>query len=298
MSDNTQSQPNTALVRLTQMCEKAQPMMRALAAKYLDPERVMRLTIAAAKGDSKILECSPATILRVVMEASLIGLEINTPLRHAHLVPFKGEATLIIGYRGLVELARRAGIEAVDSECIFTGDTFENVKGSNPSLRHIPTLVGDRGTLLGAWASAFLPSGRALWEVMRKDEIDAIKAGTRNADGERSPWRTNYNRMAQKCAIRALCNRKLPQQEMLSRAIIMDDAHARGEGPTGIVADVLAGFDMKPAEPKAERMTRELKQRQARARADEEGRKGGGIQVEMPDGTMVDAPATEPTDKG
>ena len=69
----------------------------------------MRVAVNCVAKTPALQKCSPTSLLRSVMFAAEVGLEPGGALGHMYLVPFGNDVTPIIGYRGLLELARRTG---------------------------------------------------------------------------------------------------------------------------------------------------------------------------------------------
>lgn len=181
-------------------------------AKYLTPERLIRLAVTAATKNPRLLECVPATIGTSVCEAASLGLEPTGLLGHGALVPRynKNVGKMVcmfqIGYKGLLALAWRSGeVESVDAEAVYKGDHFKWSKGLNPVLEHIPsdTAVRTAENLTHAWACIRFKGGGYVFKVLGKGEIEARRA---SGDGGKSgPWVTHYGAMATKSALIAVC---------------------------------------------------------------------------------------------
>ena len=92
--------------------------------KHLTPERFTRVAITALTRTPKLAECTPASLMKCLLDLSAMGLEPDG--RRAHLIPYGTEATLIIDYKGLVELIRRSGdVVSVRAETVCEKDHFE-----------------------------------------------------------------------------------------------------------------------------------------------------------------------------
>ena len=68
------------------------------------------LTVARTPG---LAECSTASVVLAAFTGATLGLSPDPIRGEFYLVPFKKAATPIIGYKGLVKLARRGGLEDV-----------------------------------------------------------------------------------------------------------------------------------------------------------------------------------------
>ena len=71
----------------------------------------------------KLLECDAASLMGSIGQVAQLGLEVGGLLGHAYLIPYGRECQLVIGYKGLMELARRSGqIKSIEARAVFEGD--------------------------------------------------------------------------------------------------------------------------------------------------------------------------------
>lgn len=190
--------------------------------KHVTSDRMLRLALVAANKTPKILECTPASVIQCLVTASSLGLDVSGSLGSAYLIPFKNECTLLIGYRGFLELVRRSGqIRTVEAHCVYENDEFIYELGLKPRLEHKPHRGDDRGELVAAYAIAWFKDGDSYQlEVMWRHEIDAIRSRSRSANS--GPWVTDYDEMAKKTVVRRLC-KYLPMSVDLQRATTFED---------------------------------------------------------------------------
>lgn len=222
--------------------------IRAVAATDIDPGRVARVLLNTVARNPQLQACTTTSIFRATLQAVELGLDTGSA-QHAYLVPYGTEATLVIGYRGLVELAWRSGVvKELSAHAVYEGDVFEWELGDNEHIRHIP---GDgKGELTHAYAIVRLTTGGVLRHVLRRHEIDRIRSQARSKGG---PWTTHYDRMAVKSALRRALN--YAPSPNLRKALAVDDVD---EGaPPDILADFaandyVADEQAEPADPAAE----------------------------------------------
>ncbi|NJD29481.1 MAG: hypothetical protein FIA92_14455, partial [Chloroflexi bacterium] len=134
-------------------------------------------------------------------------------------------ATMLIGYRGLVELAKRGDpdIEDIYGQPVYEGDEFDYEYGDDPHLRHRPSLArqtADPTKVTHFYAIAFRGRGRPVFTVLTRDEVDAIRARSRAKNN--GPWVTDYAAMGAKTAVRQLCNRRLSLSAEIREALERD----------------------------------------------------------------------------
>lgn len=179
-------------------------------AKVITPERITKIAIGVVQKNPDLLQCSAPSIMRTLIEASTIGLDINSgPMARAHMVPFynkhsgQKEASLMIGYKGLLDLGRRAGMKNISADVVKENDEFSMEKGLHRSLIHKPLLRGDRGALLGAYAVFTYPDGEKDFEWMPIAEIEEVKKKFAKKYG---PWHDYFEQMAKKTVLRRASN--------------------------------------------------------------------------------------------
>jgi recombination protein RecT len=202
--------------------ERYAPQIAEVVPSYLSADRLLRLALSSIRKDSKLLDCPVSSLLSCVVEASRLGLEIGGALGQAYLVPFKGVATLMIGYRGYVELMRRGGtVSTIRAVVVFAKDHFELREGLEQVIDHRPFLTGDPGALRFVYAVAkFAQSGDYQAVFLTRAEVDSARA--RSASGQFGPWVTDYNEMAKKTAVRRLA-KLMPLTVEAAEAIERDD---------------------------------------------------------------------------
>ncbi len=199
------------------------------------PERFTRLAITSIKNKPELQTCEPYSILGALMLAAQLGLEPNTPLHEASLIPYKGKATFQIEYRGLMKLVFNTDlVDSFDFDKICENDTFIYVKGDEPKFSHTPNLKNGRGEVYAYYAIAYLKSGKVAVSVMTKDEIilhseKYSPAYNRKENRFSGPWEDAFDSMAYKTVIKQLCDKKLLKRSEtevinLAKAINMDES--------------------------------------------------------------------------
>jgi recombination protein RecT len=211
--------------------------------RHLTPERMARLAISAVRSTRGLAECTLRSFASSILACSTLGLEPNTPLGHAYLIPRKIKGTptctLIIGYQGLVELMYRSGaVSSVKAEPVFEGDDFEYEKGLNPKLRHIPRGEDDPSKLTHVYTVVrWRDGGEPVWDVLTRSQIERRRSRGGGGDAF-SPWRTDYVAMALKTGVRAIA-RWVPsstEKPALQQAIAYEESVERGAPRAAIAA--------------------------------------------------------------
>ncbi len=181
----------------------------------LEPKRLVRQAMTLVQKDPKLLECTQVSILVGIMAAAELGLELTGPLGHAFLVPRWNsrkkcnEATLQVGWKGLVALAYRSpSLGSLTARTAHANDRFDYALGTEHRIDHKPA-AGDRGEATHYYAVAFFPSGEKDFEVWSKAEVVAhrMKYSPPKGNADYSAWATAFDAMARKTALRARCSR-------------------------------------------------------------------------------------------
>ena len=199
---------------------KCKGRMSEVLPAHMTADRMVKVALIAANQNPQILNCTPQSIMQSMMTASSLGLEPNGALGSAYLVPYKTSCQLIVGYRGLIDLARRSGqVKSVFAHCVYEGDQFEVVYGLTPKLEHRPTIKGDRGDIVAAYAVAVMSDDTTQHEVMTIADIELIRA--RSAAGKSGPWKSDFGEMARKTVVRRLM-KYLPLSPEMAKAYELD----------------------------------------------------------------------------
>lgn len=191
------------------LIKSLQPNIGAVLPKHLTPERMVKVVLTAAIRVPELYLCTRETIIRSVMDASQLGLDCGGVLGSAYLIPFRNnragtvECQLIVGYRGMIDLARRSGqILSIAARPVYEGDAFELEYGLGSTIRHVPSMDVEesKANFRRAYMVAQFIGGGHHIEVMSARMIEAIRA--RSRAGNAGPWVTDYIEMAKKTVVR------------------------------------------------------------------------------------------------
>ena len=201
------------------LVQQESELARALP-KGMDPTRFARVALTAVLRQPKLADCTRASFVLAIMEAAQLGLEPDSVSGLAYLVPYGTTCQLIVGYRGMIQLAYHSPrVIAMSTECVYEKDGFDVELGLRPKLLHKPAMTGGRGEIIGAYATALIRGGGHPFVWMPRDEIDAHRARSRAKDA--GPWVTDYAAMAKKTPVRALA-KLIPQSPQLMQALAVD----------------------------------------------------------------------------
>lgn len=171
----------------------------------LTPERFTRITLSALSTNPKLSQTTPKSFLGAMMTAAQLGMEPNTPLGQAYLIPFKNHGVLEcqfqLGYKGLIDLAYRSGeVSTIQAQTVYENDEFEYELGLEPNLHHVPA-KGDRGEPVYFYAVFRTKDGGYGFEVMSVDDV-RTHAKRYSKAYSNGPWQSNFEEMAKKTVLK------------------------------------------------------------------------------------------------
>jgi len=225
----------TELAILETQMKPLAPYFAQVLGRTMPVERLMRTVMISVERLPMLLQCDRQSIFNAAMSAACLGLEVDGVTGQAYLIPFKGKAQLVIGYKGYTTLAARSGI-TITGNVVREGDEFDYQLGSAAYVRHKPK--GSKGKITHAWACAQSLDRPAVVEVLDMDELMAVKGRSPGAKRSDSPWNDpaiGFPAMCQKTAKRRLA-RSMPLN-IMQQAARMDEAVDEQGAPAWISPD-------------------------------------------------------------
>jgi recombination protein RecT len=232
------------IVNMKGLLEKLRPQLKSLLPKHIEPDRMIRFAINAIRSNPRLLEADPRSFMMALLHCAIYGLEPNTPMHEASLIPFmvttkdaagnytkRMEVQVIAEYYGLMKLGRNTGeIASIEARPVFQNDEFEVDYGSSQPLKHKPCLDGDRGELRCSYCRVTFkdPLIPPYIEVMTADDIAAVRKSSKMATNPDGPWVKSPDQMWRKSPIRRAF-KYLPKSPELARFMATDDQADAGE---------------------------------------------------------------------
>ena len=178
----------------------------ALTGTALAPERFTRIVLTTLSSNRQLQQCKPETFLGAMMQAAQLGVEPNTPLGQAYLIPYRNhgqlECQFQLGYKGYLSLFYRSGGKDLQAHEVYENDTFEFEFGLEPKLRHVPAMR-DRGQVIAYYAVWRTQDGGYGFDVMSVEDVrEHMRKLSKAAEKGFSPWSTNFDEMAKKTVIK------------------------------------------------------------------------------------------------
>lgn len=233
--------------QIAYLLTKKRDEIAAMLPKHLPADRLLKVAQIAATTTPALAKCDVASLVGAIGQCAQMGLEPNTVLGHAYLVPFNtkrkdadgnerwvNSVQVIVGYKGLIDLARRSGqIVSIAAHEVCANDEFDLAYGLEERLYHKPALT-NRGELMGFYAVAKLVGGGYAFEWMSLEQIERVRDGSQGwqqavkwKKADSHPWAQHFVEMGRKTVIRRLA-KYLPLSIEFARAAALDEAAASG----------------------------------------------------------------------
>jgi len=234
------------------LLKKHGPEIALALPQHVTPDRLLRIALSEVRRNPKLGQCSAASLLSSIFTCAQLGLEPGGALGHAYLIPYRDECQFQIGYKGMIELARRSGqIQSLSARCVYANDHFEYSFGLHEDLIHRPA-TGERGELAYAYAVARLTDGGVQFEVMDRIELEDVRDGSQGYktamkyNKKDTPWISAFDEMCRKTVIRRLF-KYLPVSIELVKAASLDESADRGQRQASDLDHILLAPAPAPA---------------------------------------------------
>lgn len=202
--------------------------------KHMNIERLSRIALTTIRTNPKLLECSIPSLMAAVMQSAQLGLEPGL-IGHCYIIPYGKEATFIIGYKGMIDLARRSGnIQSISAHEVYENDFIELTYGLEENLKHVPWFLPkdskpvESGKIIGAYMVAKFNDGGHFIHYMPISEIEAHRK--RSKASNNGPWVTDYTEMCKKTVVRAGW-KWLPISVEIASAVTQDETSRKDITP-------------------------------------------------------------------
>ena len=228
---HTMSNELTAQDFKTELYNQQQKQLLALFEN--DKEKVLKFFSACVycfNSNDKLAKCDRDSVIQAFMKIAEYNLYPSTVSGEAYVLPYwngklkRYEAQFQLGYKGVVTLLYRAGMQSIYSDIVRKNDYIKIRGGTNNGIEHEYAL-GDRGEAIGVYVVATV-NGEKVWKYMAKDEVLAFRKFSQSAfdkdgkESEHSPWHPDKDlerNMWRKTCIKQL-SKVLPMNETIARA--------------------------------------------------------------------------------
>ena len=181
--------------------------------------------------DKNLQKCSPVSVISSCLVAATLDLPIDKNLGYAWIVPYKGQATFQMGYRGYVQLALRSGqYRAINVVDVHEGELVE----WNPLSEElkIDFTRKQSNQIIGYAAYFELLNGfkkSEYWDMARV--LEHKKKFSKSDFG----WEKDFDAMARKTVLRNMLNHwgilSIQMQNGMSADLAATETDAAGTSP-------------------------------------------------------------------
>lgn len=261
----------SALTEIKQTLGNMSDQFKAALPPHISVDRFIRVARTAVSMDTSLLECNRQSLYGACMRAAQDGLLPDG--NESAIVKFKTTAVYMPMVAGILKKVRNSGeLSSITAQLVYENDEFQYwVDEEGEHLKHTPAIFGDRGHPKGVYALARTKDGAVYVEPMTMEQVEKVRKASRSGDS--GPWKSWWEEMAKKTAIRRL-SKRLPMSTDLEVVVRADDdlydldsreSKSKPEGPTRLksVVDaarpvsvqtvtVTGDAEFEPGEPEAE----------------------------------------------
>ena len=216
--------------------------------------------LSIVTNNNLLAKATNESIMTAAMKAATLKLPIEPSLGMAYVVPYSrnekhgntwvkiNEAQFQMGYRGFIQLAQRSGqIRNINCDIVYKEEflRYDKVYGT----LHLKEEQVDSGEVEGYFASLELINGFRKMIFWKKEKVIAhAQKYSKTYDKQigdfkpGTPWKTEFDAMAQKTLIKELLSKYAPLSIELQEAIMADNEDSN-------VNEVKRAKDVTPQEP-------------------------------------------------
>jgi recombination protein RecT len=243
--------------------------------RHMTNDRMLSVVLRAHTTSPMLLKATPQSFAGACLTATNTGLEPNSALAEAHLIPFRRtvrakdgkpehevvEIQVIFGYQGLLKLASNTGrLLSVSANTVYPdADIFDWMEGSDtflkfkrggrrdrnendqPGYAYFHARLTGGGESMEVWPWGDVLRIRNMSQGYRRALAAKAKAEEKNwrvpATYTEAPWVKHIDPMARKTMIRAGV-KYLPKSVELSNAVRLDEVQDRRDIDYSRVIDV------------------------------------------------------------
>lgn len=209
---------------LNNLLKRMGPQIQRALPKHMDADRIARIALTAVRATPKLLECDQMSFVAALMQSAQLGVEPNTGLGQAYLIPYGKQVQFQLGYKGLIDLAVRSGqYKAIYAHEVYKEDEFSFAYGLHKDLVHVPS-TNPKGEPIGYYAVYHLKNGGYDFVYWTRERIDkhAHEFSQAVKKGWTSPWKTNYDAMAKKTVLKEVL-KYAPKSIELQKVVEADE---------------------------------------------------------------------------
>lgn len=243
-----QQKENTPLQTMNHYIKMYKNEIAKALPSVLTPERFARMATTAITKTPKLAECTVPSFIGALLTAAQLGLEPNTPLGQAYLIPYYNskvkayECQFQIGYKGMIDLCNRSGeIKNIEAHIVYENDEFDFEYGLESKLRHKPCMT-NKGKAIWVYALYRLNNGGYGFEVMSVEE--AMEHGRRYSKSfNNSPWQTQPEEMMKKTVLKKVLKYAPVRSEFIRETVADESVQNMEKDDDGNINVIQADYD-------------------------------------------------------
>lgn len=184
----------------------------------------MSSVISVANGNPQLRKAEPMSIIGAAMVAATMQLQVIPTLGQCYIIPYGNKAQFQIGYLGLLQLCQRSGqfkkilAAPVHEGEYVSGDEFDEDYVFDKKQKKSDKVIGymAKFELLNGFTKV------AYWDV-DKVKAHATKFSQAFRSGFNSPWKSDFDAMAQKTVLKSIL-KFAPKSIEMQAAVTFDQA--------------------------------------------------------------------------
>lgn len=184
----------------------------------------MSSVISVANVNPQLRKAEPMSIIGAAMVAATMQLQVIPTLGQCYIIPYGSKAQFQVGYLGLLQLCQRSGqfkkilAAPVHEGEYISGDEFDEDYVFDKKQRKSDKIVGymAKFELLNGFTKV------AYWDVERV-KAHATKFSQAYRSGYTSPWKSDFDAMAQKTVLKSIL-KYAPKSIEMQNAVTFDQA--------------------------------------------------------------------------
>ena len=150
---------NTSLVEVGNALKMNQNRIIAKLGDSIKWEYFCSTFLTAVEKQPKLLQCTQVSLIKAALDLSQLRLISDGVLGEAYIVPYGQTASVIVGYRGLVQLCLRSPlVKKIGARVVYQNDLFKYEYGLNEACVHVPT-EEEPGEMRGVYATFEMSDG-------------------------------------------------------------------------------------------------------------------------------------------
>ena len=209
------------LVAMQGTLEKMADKFTEALPRQMDVNKFISVAKLTLNKNPKLLQADKTSLMQTFMKAAQDGLYLDG--REAAAVQYGNQVNYLPMVEGVIKLMHNSGlIKTISAEVVYENDCFEYELGSNPHVKHIPLLVGNKGNRICVYCYVQTANDGEYIEIMNMDDLDKCKQQAKGASSPHSPWVKWFDQMAKKTVIHRIAKR-LPKNDAISSVVRIDE---------------------------------------------------------------------------